>query len=447
MNGLQADDDRRLAAARSPLVWTCLLAALFIAAGAMFTWRGPLRALQMGNDLAVYYTCARAWLHGGNPYDLATLQAEALQAGGAPAGLLNDALNPPTTFVLLAPLALLDWATARAVWLGVNLLSLLLALVALTRLARPELTPARTLLLAAFVLGLAPVQTSVALGQLILPVAACIVWGMVAQRSGRGYLAGVLFALAAGLRPQVGAVYLGYLLLRGWWRPVLSAALAGAVLAAASVGRMLPLGMDWLTSMRANYAAFLLGGRGDYAGAWGYQFLQLQYPLFALTQNRHVADLVAWAIAASLGGLLVWFARRARTGQDELLAFGLVSVLGLLPVFHRSYDAAILMVPLAWCLSAHGPGERRWTRAGILLALPFLVAGAALLHTLGASGNVPSWVVDSWWWQGVVVPHQIWLLLGLAVVLTAALATSARRPSGSAPALPDDCRTAPRSAT
>lgn len=402
--------------------WGPVVVLLLLAAGAIFVWRGPVRALHMGDDLGVYYTCTRVWLHGGNPYDPAALRAEAIAAGGAPAGLLSNALGPPTTFVLMAPLALLDWPTARAVWLGVNLLSLALAFVALAKLTKATLTPARALLLAALVLGLAPVQTSVALGQLILPVTAFVVWGIVAHQGGRGVWAGILFALAAALKPQVGAVFLGYLLVRGRWRGVLAGAVVVSAILAVGVLRMTIAQQPWLDTLQANYQAFFHGGDGDPTSPARYQLLQLQYPLTVLLGRPSVASVLAWGATVVLGAALLWLLRRGRRPSDELLAFGIVGVLGLLPIYHRSYDAAILMIPLAWALAAQAPAQRPWARVGLVLILPFLLPGAAMLHALGAGGGLPSWVVDSWWWRGIVVPHQVWLILALAVALTAGLA-------------------------
>jgi hypothetical protein len=401
----------------------------------------------MGDDLAVYYTCSRVWLHGGNPYDLAVLTSESLKAGGAPSALLNDALNPPCTFVLMAPLGLLDWPAARAAWLGVNLLSLAMVLWGLVRLVRPDMTPARAILLAALVLGLAPVQTSVALGQMILPVTGLVVWGIVAQRGGRCLLAGALFAMAAAMKPQVGAVFLTYLLLRGRWRPFVAGAVVGAVLLGSGVLRIELAGQEWLEALRANHDAFFHGGRGDLACPMRHQFLHLQYPLLALLGSRIAAGAIAWGIVAALGAGLLWFVRRGPAEKGELLAYGIVSALSLLVVYHRLFDATILLIPAAWALAAHPPTTRPYARGSVLLILPFLLPGPAMLYVLGDRGGVPGWVVDSWWWQGIILPHQVWLVLGLAVVLTAALARSTRHQPGSVPASPNDQRIDARSAT
>jgi hypothetical protein len=403
----------------------------------MFVCRGPMRALGVRPcatpgitpqaDLAVFYTSTRLWLHGQNPYDYAAMAAEFSKAGGARVGPSGESANPPCTFVLLAPLGFFSWPTARAVWLGVNLLGLVLIFRGLMRLVGADMTGTRVLLLMAFVLGLAPVQTSTSLGQTVIPVTALIVWAIVAQRSGWGLGAGVLLAIAAAIKPQMGAAYLAYFLLRGRWRVVLAGAAVGSLLLAAGVFRMELAGVQWLSALKANYFASFNGGACDLANVQTrYQLLQLQYPLFALTGIRAVASDITWVIAAIFGGLLIWFSRRIRTDRQELLALGVVTAVGLLCVYHRYYDAAIILIPAAWALALHPPRVKPYARLCVLLIAPFVLPGGPMLHDLG--GHLPRWAQSSWWWQGIVLPHQTWLVLGLAAVLTAALARTLQLP-------------------
>lgn len=61
-----------------------------------------------------------------------------------------------------------------------------------------------------------------------------------------------------------------------------------------------------------------------------------------------------------------------------------------------------------------------------MLILPFLVPGPAILFWLGQSGRLPEWVVGAWWWQGIVLAHQAWLVLALGVAMTVEMARSSR---------------------
>jgi hypothetical protein len=49
--------------------------------------------------------------------------------------------------------------------------------------------------------------------------------------------------------------------------------------------------------------------------------------------------------------------------------------------------------------------------------LPFLIPGGTLLETLQSGGPVPSALGNHWWWKALVMPHQVWMLLYLSVLL------------------------------
>jgi hypothetical protein len=249
--------------------------------------------------------------------------------------------------------------------------------------------------------------------------------GIVAQRGRRDCLAGVLLALSAALKPQMGVLFIGYTLLKGRWRTVATAAVVGAGLLAAGIVPLDQAGIDWHAAMQANYTAFFHGGDGDLAGPARYNLLQLQYPLFALGLGRTAASTVSWAATVLLALPLLWLARRMRPEQGAI-DYALVGALSLLPVYHRSYDIAILLLALAWALSRQRAALRPYARWCIVLMLPFLLPGPAGLSALGEGGYIPAWVAESWWWQGFEQPHQVWLCLAIAVLLSAAMVRSAR---------------------
>ena len=53
----------------------------------------------------------------------------------------------------------------------------------------------------------------------------------------------------------------------------------------------------------------------------------------------------------------------------------------------------------------------------LLLMLPFLIPGGTILETLQASGRIPSTLASRWWWEMIVMPHQVWMLFFLSVLL------------------------------
>src|SRR5262245_36827266 len=58
-------------------------------------------------------------------------------------------------------------------------------------------------------------------------------------------------------------------------------------------------------------------------------------------------------------GVAVWFLllRRRDFSTNALLELSTLAAMSLLPVYHRLYDAALLLLPLAWSLAAVGRVE------------------------------------------------------------------------------------------
>lgn len=417
--------------------------ALLIIAACVFIWRGPLGVFGKSDDLAVYYASARAFLNGQNPYDAQVLHAQAVQSSCTASDLVANSLTPPATLVIMVPLAVPNWPVARAIWLAVNLASLGLIYWSLLRLTGTRLGVTHRIILAAIMLGLAPLQTSIALGQTILPALAVILCGIVALGAGRWLSCALLLAIGTALKPQTGAVFLAYMLLLRQWRIALTGGSIFAALTVAGALRLQFTAPSWLTSMRANYDAFFHGGICDIGGACAYQLLQLQAPLLVLTGSRLAADIIAWTATLALAGLFLWMVGKhpgcavppsrvtsssapertsTHSGFDGLLPYAIVALLSLMCVYHRLYDSIVLLMATAWALASLASPARRLAWTCIALALPFLFPGPAMLNIAVNAGSIPGWVSASWWWRGVVMMHQVWLLLAMATVLLIALA-------------------------
>jgi hypothetical protein len=132
---------------------------------------------------------------------------------------------------------------------------------------------------------------------------------------------------------------------------------------------------------------------------------------------------VRWAndLAVLMGVVLVmvWLNGMRRRGAEadlELLDLSAIAVISLLPVYHRFYDAALLVLPLCWVFVWFRK-SRMVGAVSLLLMLPFLIPGGTLLETMQADGRIPSALVSHWWWEAIVLPHEIWALFFLSVLL------------------------------
>jgi hypothetical protein len=413
------------------------LALLLLASGAEFLVRGPIRLARTGtewNDFLSPYIQAKAWTKGMNPYsaqnfvllwpsDKAWLQFVAQDAANgtlvAKRGVPSP--YPLTSFALLAPFSLLPWPAAQAAWAALNLAAFATSLAALLSLSGVSWREPRALLFLAMGLALAPFHTGIATeNPVVLVVGLCVaaVWAANRDRNGAS---GILLGIAVCLKPQVGLCFLFYYLLRRRWKIAAIVCTWTAVVALIAVSRLAMNGVPWLTTyLENNNSVFGQGAINDFTPAnpiWS-NMINLQVLLFALAGSAPIARILALMLGALLFG--VWLGLSFRYPQSsQLLHISSLVVISLLPIYHRFYDAALLIWPLCWSLlvAKKRKQERRLSTLTLLLILPFLVPGASLLDQLVLQGRIPAVVVDGWWWNAVVMTHQVWALLLLSLLL------------------------------
>jgi hypothetical protein len=399
---------------------------------AEFLARGPLRAVSVSSDFAVPYLAARAWRNGGNPYDHEALDQIWQEAGGEqgkkPVKTTTPSVYPPTTLILLAPLTFWSWKAARYGVLIINTAFIILVIRLLLSIARFGERDWRAILFWAIALGFAPLHTGIALGNLAVPSVSLALLAVWAGLTKKDSIAGLLLALALSLKPQIGGiVWLGYVLQRRW-RICAIAAAASLMLALIAIGRLELGQVDWVNSWASNYHVFVAEGRSNDPTASNvsrHHLLNLQWLLHTFLEQRWLVNLLVLGFVGSQFAIL-WATNNKRDEREnDLLFFSSLIVLGLLASYHRFYDATLLILPLLWSLIAWSGLQKKAARLSLLLISPFLVPGAVILKELIGSGYLPRDWESSWWWNSLVMPHQVWLLAGLSICLTYALAVKA----------------------
>lgn len=409
--------------------WVVLPLALALG---FFAWRGPLRMMQGANDLAVILASTRAWLGGASPYELSSADAAFMEAGG-PANIRPaargafDLLYPPSAFVALTPIGLLSWNGALMAWGVLNGAALGAGVWGIVRAAGWKWNERRSWLLLIIALAYAPVHTNFAHGQTGLMVFGLVASSCGARASGRAVLAGVLLGLAAGIKPQVAAVFLAYDMFRGRWRVVASSLVVLLALVAVGIGRMELAGVDWLSQYRANIAEFALTQNGNptRSNPYRYQLLNLHYPLHTLFDSRTLVGAMVWGIVV-VAGVAYLALRRRDEDRNDLIALTLASVASLLLVYHRFYDATLLLFAAALVLDRL-PGLAWRVERGRAVSLIVIAActavlaapGSAALFVLAREGRLPAWLTGSRAWETMIMPHQSWaiLMLGVATLM------------------------------
>jgi hypothetical protein len=337
---------------------------------------------------------------------------------------------PLTCLFLLVPLAVLPWPVAYLAWLIITLcliFGLIGSLLAFGGFGRNDW---RAYVFVAFSLALAPLHTGLGAGSIVISTVALCGIALALEERGREIIAGILFGIAVCLKPQIGLPFLAYYLLRRHWR--LSGIAAGVVVTTAllAMARLAISGTPWLQNYRLDNKVLLATGiLSDFTERNPIRFslINLQVLFYAFLHHAVAANVLALAVSAALFGIWVWLVVRKlvlrNRSPDVLLAMGTLAVLSLLPVYHRLYDAFLLIFPLCWSLREFSGSKA--ARGAFLLMLPFLVPGGSALEVFQLRGQIPEGFVRSWYWTRFVMPHQIWFLLLLSLLL---LWSMARQP-------------------
>lgn len=407
-----------------------ILWILLLLAGAEFVVRGPLRYLRNPtnwNDLSQNYTASRLWLKGRNPSDPKNFVALWKQEGHSRLELtdIRTHLAPPLGgLVVLAPVAAFPWKIAEIFWLVILLISFAATVWALALIGGFRWDELRTLAFIAACLALAPFHTDLAAGNSsILVIGACAV-AIWAARNRHDVAAGVLFGVACSLKPQIGAFLVLYYLVRRRWQLFVTAVASTLGLALFAALYLWFWGTSWLQDYLHNARGFVTTNHiDDFSSANPIRFtlINLQVPFFAITGHSSSANLLAFAVGSLLVCTWIYWVTRDNDHVPELLSLGAISIIALLPVYHRFYDAALLVVPLCWGMTrcmTQSPGRLRTTvKIALLLMAAFLVPGTAFLQQLALHGRISDAIKNSWWWNCVVMPHETWTLLLLCLVL------------------------------
>jgi Glycosyltransferase family 87 len=406
-----------------PRRWQVAIAAVIL--GELLV-RGPIRALRASHDLTVQYGAARVWVQGGNPYDVREV-GDAFEAGGGPRNVRpTDAtmpsVYPPVTFAIEAPLAFLRWRTAVLVFAAGALALAVLAVLRVTRHAGLAGERAATAVLGA--LALAPLHTGLGAGQVAIPSASLLLLGWT-LREERPAWAGVLVACGTALKPTLGIPFLLACMLR----PTRRLAFAGV----AVLGGLFALGVARLHIAGHGWIGEWLGAVRAAAGPSGMNYVRpeasgsipmihLEMLLWRVIPNSAAVTALSLAAILPAAAFAAWRLRLARDRATDLLSLGTLCVASLLVMYHRTYDAFLLTLPLAAVLACWNEVSRPLRVALAACFASFLQPGAPVLGAIASAGKIPAWLSGSSVWRVLLVPHQIWALLALEFMLVVLLA-------------------------
>lgn len=398
-----------------------------------FAIRGPVRILRDGmewNDFLSPYIQAKAWVQGRDAYSPSVLVSLWPPDNPRPSFVDRDVENgvlakkrgiptpyPPTTLLLLSPLAELPWALAVRIWVLLSLIGIFGALFCLLSMVGMDWTESRGQVFLVLALGLAPLHTGLATGNPSVIAISLVILSTWSAYGERTFTSGSLLALAICLKPTLGCAVFFYDLLRHRWKIATIACTITALISIVSIYRFRMAGVAWFAAYEMNARnIFGVGSLADFsqADAARFNMINIQVLVHSLFNSGVFATTLSLVVPAGLFSVWLWLHGRQQN-PCELLELSALLTLSLLPVYHRFYDAGLLLCPLCWSLMA---AQKRSSRLfTLLLIFPFLIPGAAVLDAFRQRGRFSTASLGHWWWNGIVMAHEIWCLLFLSVLL------------------------------
>lgn len=366
------------------------VAALLVCISLSALWSYGIRGNIHGGirmvDFGELYYGARCVIHHEDAYNPATVLKEFKADGGkfptnashrigTPIVITVD-VYPPTAVLFVVPFAMLPWAVAQPLWIF-----LMMALLVLAGYLAWDLGSDASVIsgcMICFMLLNCEVLTF--LGNIAgIAVSLCViaVWCFLKERYA---VAGVfLLAVSLVIKPHdAGFVWLFFLLAGGVMRKrALQTLAVVGVLSLLAVLWINPLSPHWIQELHNNLATVSAPGSTSDPTMAGItsrsagMIISLQSVLSILWNNPHFFNITSYLLGGIL--ILVWIIvtlRRRFSFERTLLALAAISTLTFLPIYHRPYDAKLLMLVVPACILL-------WTRKipGRRLALVLTSAG------------------------------------------------------------------------
>jgi hypothetical protein len=365
-------------------------------------------------DFRTAYSSARCLLDGCDPYNPAeVLRDYRADPGAHPKSsspdlfVISHNVYPASEFAVSMPFAALPLDVAIVLWDGLIAACVILASFLMWTEGARSAPVAFGWLLFFFL-----VNSSTLLGcgnPACLAVSLCII-AVYCLLNERFAAAGIVcLALSLCLKPQDAGLIWLYLLLAGGVlrRRALQTLAVTAAITIPAVLWVAHVSPHWMSEMAANLHMFSHhGGINDpgpaSAGGRGfYMITDLQTVFSFYWDNALFYNLASFAVCAPL--LVLWAIRAVHaraTREANWLGVAAISALSMLPVYHRLYDAKLILLTIPACalLMAEGGRMRRWailiTAGAFVLNGEFVwIAMIACLTTHSAVASMPSFVL------------------------------------------------------
>ena len=391
-----------------------------------FLWQGPLRPTDRGDFIAPF-TAASRFLHSTNPYQFKNF-VEDWHAAGAPASLplkpgMDVVAYPPSTLLVFSPFTLMPWRVATGVYTVLCTGLYFLLIYRLSLQVSRDWRDWRRLCFVAVSLALSPVQAGIHMANLSILAFLLTAFALLFAQSSNGMsadiAAGLLLTGGVFLKPTVGLTLFLLFLLTRRWRIVAICVALSSVLAAITFLKMSHMDPVWRTDYQNSLSMIISGnGPGSFSrnSLARFDLLNFQLPCYQIYGSVAVANVTAWAVSLALG--LWWLVMMLRRADPRSLTdwapVAAISLLSMLPLYQRNYNAGILIFALLWAFRHF---EERLAKVVIALSCVPALPIEGFLRAKIYYRHLPVSVTNNYLWNAVVMPNAAWALFGLTCLM------------------------------
>jgi hypothetical protein len=322
--------------------------------------------------------------------------------------VLSQNLYPPTTFIFIAPFAMLPWAPAHLLWMILSAGSLILAALLMWNRGAKYSPPISGGLICFILANCEAVLATGNTAGIVVGLCVVAVWCFLEERF---VWAGILcLAVSLAIKPHdAGLVWCYFLLVGGIYRKrALQTLLVSAVLGLLAILWISHVAPHWLPELHSNILMDQLpGGHGNpgpnsaKSGSGPSMIIDLQSAIYVFRNEPLIYNSVSYLVCGGL--LLIGLVRTLRSRFSQRgawLALAAIAPITILVTYHRPYDAKLLLLAVPACAMLWAEGRPiRWlallvTTAGIVftadIPLTILTILSSALHvsTAGLSGQM-----------------------------------------------------------
>ncbi len=285
-------------------------------------------------------------------------------------------VNLPTSLFLIVPLAMLPWKAAALIWMLQNVAGLSFSAFLVWNVAEDYALKPATLLIC---LVLANSELLFGLANLSGLVESLCLVAVCCFLQGRFLRAGILcLGISIALKPQIGGLVWFYFLLAGgaYRKRALQTLVVVAALALPAILWVSEISPQWPQELRANLRTLSARGSVNDPGPESLTFrsadtvISLQSTFSLIRDEPGFYNLASYLTCGLL--LLAGAIRTLRspfTKQNAWFALASVASLSMLPVYHRAYDAKLLLLAVPACALLWREGGRLKWIAGLMTTL------------------------------------------------------------------------------